>query len=210
MAICGVEPKPIEVLPYMGHSQTVNDWTVRVFDEIWNRLPPLKGSRAGDLAGLNRYICQTWIGDQIKFHRDKAQREGRWRRRLARATSIVLPVTVAAGAAHLVLLGWEPAALAGHSLAAVHHALHQGLAFVALVFPAIAASLAGMEAHREHLRLEKRSENMAPQLERLCRQMESADDPARFEALLHQADEMMLRETQDWLMLMRYVEIKAS
>jgi hypothetical protein len=28
--------------------------------------------------------------------------------------------------------------------------------------------------------------------------------------LLHQACEVMLRETQDWLMLMRYVEIKAG
>jgi hypothetical protein len=27
---------------------------------------------------------------------------------------------------------------------------------------------------------------------------------------LQQVDEIMLRETQDWLMLMRYVEIKAS
>jgi hypothetical protein len=34
MAIAGVEAKPIEVLPHMGHSQTANDWTVRVFNEI--------------------------------------------------------------------------------------------------------------------------------------------------------------------------------
>jgi len=34
--------------------------------------------------------------------------------------------------------------------------------------------------------------------------------PERFEGLLQQVDEIMLRETQDWLMLMRYVEIKAS
>jgi hypothetical protein len=50
---------------------------------------------------------------------------------------------------------------------------HQGLAFIALLFPAIAASLAGMEAHREHLRLEKRSANMAPQMEQLNKQMAS-------------------------------------
>ncbi len=92
----------------------------------------------------------------------------------------------------------------------LHHGLHQGLAFIALVFPAIAASLVGLEAHREHLRLEKRSANMGPQLERLNRQMASASDPERFESLLQQVDEIMLRETQDWLMLMRYVEIKAS
>jgi hypothetical protein len=84
------------------------------------------------------------------------------------------------------------------------------LAFIALLFPAIAASLVGIEAHREHLRLEKRSANMVPQLERLNRQMASATDPERFESLLPQVDEIMLRETQDWLMLMRYAEIKAS
>jgi regulator of sirC expression with transglutaminase-like and TPR domain len=67
-----------------------------------------------------------------------------------------------------------------------------------------------MEAHREYLRLEKRSANMGPQLQRLNWQLKSASDPERFESLLQQVDEIMLRETQDWLMLMRYVEIKAS
>jgi hypothetical protein len=51
---------------------------------------------------------------------------------------------------------------------------------------------------------------MAPHLERVGRQMASATDPQRFEGLLQQVDEIMLREAQDWLMLMRYVEIKAS
>ena len=36
------------------------------------------------------------------------------------------------------------------------------------------------------------------------------ESPGRFEGLLRSADEIMPRETQDWLMLMRYVEIKAS
>jgi transposase len=37
------------------------------------------------------------------------------------------------------------------------------LTFIVLSFPTLAASLAGMEVHREHLRLEKRSENRGPQ-----------------------------------------------
>ncbi len=210
MAICGVEPQPIEVLPYMGHSQTVNDWMVRVYDEIWDRLPALPGCSAGQCAALNAYVREAWIRDQIEFHRNKERREGQRRRWLARAGAVVLPVTVAAAALHLLLLAWEPGAGTAQALRTAHTALHLGLAFIALLFPAIAASLAGMEAHREHLRLEKRSANMAPQLERLHRQMASATDPARFRSLLEQLDEIMLRETQDWLMLMRYVEIKAS
>lgn len=198
MAICGVEPGPIEVLPYMGHSQTVNDWTVRVFDEIWDRLPPLAGCSQGECLILNPYVREVWIERQVSFHTGKEKREGRARRRLARAGEIVLPTTIAAAALHLLLL---PVSV---------ESADNVLAFIALLFPAVAASLAGMEAHREHLRLEKRSANMAPQLERLNRQMASATDPERFETLLRQVDEIMLRETQDWLMLMRYVEIKAG
>jgi hypothetical protein len=205
MAICGVEPRPIEVLPYMGHSQTVNDWTVRVFDEVWDRLPPLTGCSHGECLILNPYVREAWIGDQANFHKGKKEREGRSRKRLAIAGNIVLPITIAAAALHLILM-WLSAGPAEESI----HWAHQGLAFIALLFPAIAASLAGMEAHREHLRLEERSANMAPQLEQLNKQMASATEPVRFESLLQQVDEIMLRETQDWLMLMRYVEIKAS
>jgi hypothetical protein len=210
MAICGVEPRPIEVLPYMGHSQTVNDWTVRVFDEIWDRLPPLAGCSQEECLILNPYVREVWIGEQVNFHKDKKKREGQARKRLAKASAIVLPVTIAAAAFHLLLLVVWPTNPMAESLHWLHEGLHQGLTFIALLFPAIAASLAGMEAHREHLRLEKRSANMGPQLERLNRQMASATDPERFESLLQQVDEIMLRETQDWLMLMRYVEIKAS
>jgi hypothetical protein len=210
MAICGVDPKAIEVLPYMGHSQTVNDWTVRVFDEIWGRLPTLNSCSHDLCPILNSYVRDVWIGEQIEFHKDKKDREARSRKRLARAGAVVLPTTIAAAALHLLLLAWHPGSTVPESIHLLHLAFHQGLSFIALLFPAIAASLAGMEAHREHLRLEKRSANMAPQLERLNRQMASATDPERFEDLLLQADEIMLRETQDWLMLMRYVEIKAS
>jgi hypothetical protein len=205
MAICGVEPRPLEVLPFMGHAQTVNDWTMRVFDEIWDRLPPLAGCSSGECLSMNRYVRDVWIGEQVKFHNGKKEREGRLRERLAKAGEIVLPVTIGAAALHLLLL-----ALVLPEAAGPVHWAHDGLAFIALLFPAIAASLAGMEAHREHLRLEKSSANMAVQLARLGKKMESATDPARFESLLQQAGDVMLQETQGWLMLMRYVEIKAS
>jgi hypothetical protein len=210
MAVSGIDPRLIEVLPYMGHSQTVNDWMVRVFDEIWDRLPRLGGCSQGQCLRLKSYVREVWIGEQVKFHIDKQQRERRARKRLAKAGAIILPATIAAAALHLLLLFWHPTSVPTEVTQLMRHGLHQGLAFIALLFPAIAASLAGMEAHREHHRLEKRSANMVPQLERLDRLMASATDPERFENLLHQLDELMLRETQDWLMLMRYVEIKAN
>jgi len=211
MAICGVEPKPIMVPLYMGHSQTANDWTVRAFDEIWDRLPPLAGCKQEQCEALNAFVGEAWIKDQRDYHEKKEADEGRLLRHLETASSIVLRVTVAAAALHLLLVLWEPPPGALELVNQVHHGLHQWLAFIALLFPTIAASLAGMIAHREHLRLEKRSDNMSAQLSRFGEQLEFAKSPKEFEELLQQLDEeIMLRETQDWLMLMRYVEIKAS
>lgn len=210
MAICGVEPSPIEVLPSMGHSQTVNDWTVRVFDEIWDRLPRLVLCSADECLILNQYVRDEWIGDQVTFHRGKAAREGLAWERIEHAGIVVLSVTIAAAAFHLLMPLWQLAQTASERIQILHDGVHQGLSFIALLFPAIAASLAGTEAQHEHLRLQKSSVNMAVQLERICLQLESATDPDRFQSLLRQADDIMLRENQGWLMLMRFVEIKAS
>jgi hypothetical protein len=147
----------------------------------------------------------------VKYNGDKQAREGKMRRRLEWASAIVLPTTIAAAALHLVLELWHSSTGDSMAVQLARYWSHQGLAFVALLFPAIAASLAGMEAHREHLRLEKRSANMGQQLRMLDDQMKTAKTPSRFEELLQELDgEVMLRETQDWLMLMRYVVIKGS
>lgn len=198
LAICGIEAKPMELLPFMGGSQSANDWMVRVYDEIWNSAPRLAGCSHGECLLLNRYIREKWLDAQASFHRGKRERERKARFRLEKWGRYVLPITMGAAALHVLLkfLGFE-------------NALAEApLTFIALVLPALAASLAGMLAHREHLRLEKRSESMAPQLEYLSRRMASASEPASFELLLHQADELMLRETQDWLTLMRDVEVR--
>ena len=148
MAICGVEPRPLEVLPYMGHSQTVNDWTVRVFDEIRTDYRHSKAAVHGECLLLNSYVREAWIGEQVKFHASKCQREKRARSLLAKAGDIVLPTTIAAVALHLLLLVLAK----GVPEESIEWA-HKGLAFIALSFPAIATPLAGMEAHRAQLHL---------------------------------------------------------
>jgi hypothetical protein len=203
LAICGLDAAPIEVLPFMGHAHAVDDWMVRVFYEVWNRLPRLIGCGEGQCLAMNRYVREEWIEKQIRFHNDKREREGRRGKRLAKIGRYLFPVTIMAAALHLC---WNvlPAAIYEQ------HWLHGALTFIAIVFPAVAASLVGLRAQREHVRLENRSAGMARELEYLNRQMASANNPKIFEVLLRQVDEIMLRETQDWLMLMRYVDIETN
>jgi len=203
LAICGVDPSPIEVLPFMGHAHAVNDWMVRVFDEIWNRLPKLAWCDGASCTQLNQYVSAVWLQGQLEFHKRKRDREARIGNLLVRIGKSLLPVTIFAAAFHVA---WSFLPSKIHHW----HWPHDVLTFIAIAFPAFGASIAGMRAHREYLRLEMRSRSMIHQLEYLNRRLASTTDPKAFAMLLLQVDELMLRETQDWLMLMRYVEVEAS
>jgi len=201
MALSGVEPDDIAVPPFLAHSHRIGDWTVRTFDEIWNRLPRLAGCTREACLQMNPYIREAWIQGQINFHSRKDTREGTRRRRLDSGARVLLLATIAAAFAHTIW-HWLPGATTSLRW------MSQPLTFIAIVFPAATASLAGMQASREHLRLEKRSESMVRELKKLKAEMETATDPLHFEMLLRRSDELMLRENQEWLTLMRFVEIK--
>ena len=58
--------------------------------------------------------------------------------------------------------------------------------------------------------MEKRSSNMEIILRELDEQFANINTPVALESLLRATDELMLRETQDWLMLMKFVELKPA
>lgn len=215
MALCGVEPRPMEVPEYMEHSQSENDWTIHAFDEIWSRLPDFTQAETrnshpapGQFKDAANYICKVWIGEQESYHKRKSQTEGMWRKRLSWIGEVVLPLSILAATLHLLLFGlhwWIEIPKLSEGIARFL------ISFIALVAPAVSASIAGFTAHREHQRLEKRSANMVRQLAVLGRRMDAVETDDEFRSMLQDLDEeVMLRELQDWLMLMKYVEIKAG
>jgi len=202
VAIAGVDVPPVEVLPFMGHSHTVDDWTVRVFDEIWHRMPRFPD--CGDnCAVLARYIRERWIEGQIRYHIGKQKRSRRWGSILSWSGRVLFLMTMAAA-------GFKLWMKSSPGLVPDEHWMNPALAMVAILAPATAASMVGLRAQREYLRNEKRSKNILPQLQYLNNRLAASTEPAMFESVILQVDEVMLRETQEWLMLMRYIDLEAA
>jgi hypothetical protein len=200
LAACGVEVSSIRVPPYMGDPEQRDEWMVMAFDEIWKRLPGRTGCAPDRLAEVVAFARVDWIGDQIRFHRDKAERCERASRLLERGGTAMFGLALIAALAHLAMRGAP-----GHG--AAYSALENALGMLAIVLPAIGAAMGGFRAHREYSRLAKRSLNMAQELDRLGAELADAGSPEAVEALLHTAEEFTVGETQDWLMLMRHAPI---
>ena len=200
-AVCGVEPSPINVPPYMGMAHRSDDWMVKIFDEIWSGLPRMKGCAAEHCRTLIEYVHVRWIKDQMAYHRVKHTKAKRISRILEGSGLAVFFAAMAAAAAHLIFYSaQEPQTTKLESL----------LIFSAIILPAVGAAIGGIRSHREYSRMEKRSKNMEVVLSELDERFLSIATPEALESLLRETEELMLRETQDWLMLMRFVELKPA
>lgn len=201
LAAAGIEASPIEVPPYMGIAHKPDDWMVRVFDEIWDRLGnPRELPRIG-LEALREFIRVRWIQDQLWFHRKKKETSEQKARALERYGNVAFFSALVAAGLHLIAL-----VLSWWFQWASHAAwFENGLIFVAIVAPAVGAAMGGIRIHREFSRLEKRSANMEGILGDLEDRVGRCETPRELEMLLRETEHLMLRETQDWLMLMKFV-----
>jgi hypothetical protein len=84
------------------------------------------------------------------------------------------------------------------------------VAFAAIVLPAVGAGLGGMRAHREYNRLAKRHASMTAALADLDRRFQDVMDPVDLADLLSAAEELTLRETQDWVALIALKPIEPA
>ena len=200
--VCSVEASPIEVPPYMRTAHLPDDWMVKTFYEIWNRLPEMKGCQEAYHQKCIDYVRKHWIQGQIEFHKNKASKTRKISTILERSGMAIFFIAMAAAISHLIFF-YPGKELPSKTLEGL-------IIFLAIVLPAIGAAIGGIRSHREYSRMEKRSSNMEIILRELDEQFANINSPTSLESILRETDELMLRETQDWLMLMKFVELKPA
>jgi hypothetical protein len=199
-AVCDIEVSPMDIPPYLGIAHEYGDWMLNVFNEIWNRIPPMKGLDKKQSPSLLNFIRKHWIMDQINFHKKRKSGYSKINSLLEWAGIATFIIAVTAAALHFIFLFPEEI---------VHAAwAEKPLTFMAILFPALGATIGGIRTHREFSRLEKRSKNMESVLTVMNDRFSRAQGSGDFESLLREAEKLMLRETQGWLMLMRFTELK--
>lgn len=199
LAICRTEANPISVPPYLRVAHGTNDWTVKTFNEIWNRLPEMEGCSEELFNDCKEYIATNWIEDQENWQNAQAKKFGKKSLLYKYMGGIIFSIAMAAAIIHF-LFYYE-----------FHNSLIDELLIsIAILLPAVGAAISGIHSHREYSRNEKRCSNMNLILTDMKSRFVLAEDSKDFESLLREADELMLREVQDWLMLMRFVELKPA
>ena len=198
-ATCGLEPTRTGVPAWLIHTAGADAWAYRAGDEIARRLGAPPETDPGAFTAISKYAQRVWLDEQIDYHQRRGAETSVASRWLESAGKWTFVAALGIAAVHLGLM----APSVGRSL----RVLERPVTLLALVLPAIGASIGGIRTHREYSRLERRHQAMAGILRHLKGRFPLVESPEELNALVRETEEMMLQESGEWLALMRYARI---
>jgi hypothetical protein len=198
---CGSKPADLRLPPLARTALRDDEWILRLFEEIMRRVSLPERRTEAVLRDCANFARTRWVGEQITFHAAKASRAGKSSRFLERIGHSVFLAAIFAAAWHIFsqLLGYN----------GILSWLEKPAIFLAVVLPAVGAAIGGVRTHREYSRLEKRSRSMEAVLRELDQRYAGMSDFDELKTLLQETEQLMLQETQDWLMLMKFARMEA-
>ncbi len=198
LCVAGIRCEPPRAPPHLSLSHRPDDWMVRAFEWIWNRrmqVPKL------EFESLKNFLLAAWIDDQVSWYRNTSERHRRKHMLLSyfgEALFLLTLVVAAIEAAQIILF-----------LPAGFYSVADILKSMATILPAVGAALAGIRVHREYLRNAERYSHMAAHLSSISERLKEAKDMKTLTRLLEEANELMLRENQDWRVVFLFQKLEA-
>jgi len=171
----------------LGHQGVSDEWMVGAFKSICSACPK-PGNLPKLIAPVKDFLLLGWISGQQKFYSAKSK-EHEFRYRWLEISGYFV-------------FGLTAVAAIWHAYPHTPDFLRNPLASVAIILPATGASLAGIRTYREHLRNAKRYESMDRYLTGVIARIQMETNPAWLGSILHEANEVMMREHEDWRVVM--------
>ncbi|MCG2738354.1 MAG: hypothetical protein L6282_18385 [Candidatus Methanoperedenaceae archaeon] len=200
LCMVGIRCKPPKAPPHLSISHRPDDWMIKAFEWIWDQRPKLPSNRV-EFEHLKKFLLVAWIDDQVSWYRKTSKRHRRMHLWFTRSGVSLFFIT-------LVVAAIEASQLA-HFLPISFDSVPEILTSMAIILPAVGAALAGIRIHHEYLRNAERYCHMGIHLSSVSERIREAKDMKTLTRLLEEANEMMLRENQDWRVVFLFQKLEA-
>jgi hypothetical protein len=186
--------------PHLSLSHPPNDWLNRCFDEILKKRPLEYCILDLPFEQLKQFLLSAWIDEQISYYTKSSTWNARRFMLLSEMTDILFALTLVMATIHA--LGLE------HNYAFLSENLSGIFAACTIILPAIGGALGAIRIKREYLRNSERYAHMVRHLSVIGNQIKRAPDMARLIHVLREANEVTLREQQDWRVVFRFRDLE--
>jgi hypothetical protein len=176
--------------PPLTLSPHADDWLSRAFEGLIETRPMEYCSLAMPFEPLKAFLLDAWLARQIDWYAETARKYRRRHEDLHYAGEVFFIATLIAAAAHASGVG------------------HPYTTALTIALPAVAAGLAAIRTQQEYRPTAERASRMLRHLSALSLRIRRAEDMPTLCALLAEANEVMLREQQEWRVAFRFRELE--
>lgn len=189
LSAAGIRIEPFKYSSHYNLSHQSDYWVVKAFGWVWNMLPaPVAGPM--DIGSVKKFLLDTWVKSQYNFYKEKSEENEKSHRLMDMAGYGLFLITLVAAILHIIL-GEGQSPYEGLTPVAL-------LTMVGILFPAFGASIGAIAFHRDYKRNAERYGQMISPLYVIIKQIEMTEDRGKVLELLETANELMLKENQDW------------
>lgn len=174
-------------------SHHYDDWMSRTFEGLLGVRPIEYCSLAMPMEPIKHFLIEAWISRQIDWYAETARKNRRRYEGLLHAGEFFFIATLIAAAAHVT---------------GVFHGGGALLAAATIVLPAVAATLSAIRIQREYRHNAERAAAMLRHLSSISLRIREAGTMDDLCDLLEEANEVMLREQQEWRVVFRFRELE--
>lgn len=171
-------------------SPHTDDWLSRAFESLIEVRPLEYCSLAMPFEPLKTFLLEAWLARQVDWYAETARKNRRRYEDLLYAGEVFFIATLIAAAAHASGVG------------------HPVTTALTIALPAVAAGLAAVRTQREYRPTAERASRMLRHLSTLSLRIRRAEDMPTLCTLLCEANEVMLREQQEWRVAFRFRELE--
>lgn len=205
-------------------SSTSGNWVLLAIYSAWNRASA-PGALSGDLEGLKKLLSEVWVQGQIAYHGSKHDATRAKHKILSLAGGSLFVLAVVAALIHLFgnylpdsLLHMTAGSPPNSISASVRHAseilkelagsTHNGMIYLAIILPAVGGAVGAIRSHRDYKRVYIRCHETACQLEEIKQKIREAKGMESLRLHVRAAQDIMLRENEDWRSLLWFQELE--
>jgi hypothetical protein len=187
LSSAGIEFTPLKYPPFFTISQQSDYWIVKAFG--WTLNARKKTATKVPFEAAKKFLLEAWVDDQLSFYKKKYEKNEKILKWLDITGYALFLMTLIASFTHATELEEHlPEIFANPNY----------LTFIGIVFPMVGALLVGFQVQREYKRNAERYSQMVAPLFSLSRQIHLANDDETLANLLEKANDLMLKENQDW------------
>jgi hypothetical protein len=190
IAISGMDMITLRPPRHLSLAYSPNDWMVLAFSSVWGQGLHTCISGSMPVHRIKEFLKKYWIDDQVRYHRNISKKYFNRQQYMSFTSTGLFVLTLFAALLHIIGVG--------------HHVLGNGLALMAIVFPAIGASISAIRIHRDYLRNSMRSTEMVRHLSELGERIVQVQDEKSLLQIITETEQTMLHENEDWRVVVRF------